>query len=90
MPDHNTDEWRISATIDFVPKAIKEEVECDHCNGRGSVGGGFHSMTEKEPCDWCGGTGRKTILKRPYSMKPDVPQVLIDHMRKAYLEYKLK
>ena len=90
MPNPNTEEWKISAYLEYVPKKTGEDVQCDRCNGKGTLGGGFKFLDDPEPCDKC--FGKRTMWQRTYpkESKPKLPQELLDHMRKAYLEYKLK
>lgn len=90
MPNPDTEEWKISAYMDYVPKVEGVYEKCDRCNGSGMLGGGFKSLDDPEPCDKC--FGNRQVWKRvaPTEPRPKLPQDLVDHMRKAYLEYKLK
>lgn len=89
MPNPDTDEWKISAQLDYVPKVEWVTEKCSTCGGTGMCGGGFKSLDDPEPCTKCGGSGETTKQVYPKSPKPKLPQDLIDYMRKAYLEYKL-
>lgn len=90
MPNPDTEEWKISAYLDYVPKITGVDVTCPRCGGSGIMGGGFKSMDDPETCNHCWGV--RTVFERRYPKepKPQLPQDLVDHMRKAYLEYKLK
>lgn len=89
MPNPDTEEWKISAYLDYVPKIEWVEEKCDKCGGSGMLGGGFKSLDDPEPCDNCV-RGRRSKRVYPTSPKPLLPQDLLDYMRKAYLEYKLR
>ncbi len=41
MPNLDTEEWRVSSYLDYVPKKTHEYVECTNCGGSGTIGGGF-------------------------------------------------
>ena len=90
MPDLDTAEWKIAATIEYVPKVNGIYKDCTACCGNGRPNGGFGSFAEDEDCPKCFGRGKIWQPTYPTEPKPDLPQALIDHMRHAYLEYKLK
>lgn len=90
MPNPDTEEWRIAASLDYIHKKQWEDAECPQCGGTGKTGGGFGSLSDPEECNRCWGTRLISKQVFPKEPKPKLPQDLIDHMRKAYLEYKLK
>ncbi len=90
MPNPDTEEWKIDAYMDYVPKVKWKQVACDECYGSGMMGGGFKSLDDPTQCHKCGGRGWREVATHPAEPKPKLPQDLLDHMRKAYLEYKLK
>jgi DnaJ-class molecular chaperone len=90
MPNIDTEEWKISCRLEFVPKITWKEVECSKCGGQGRTNMHFGSLDDPETCWDCHGSGIKSIQERAWTNPPKVPQELIDHMQKAYLEWKLK
>ncbi len=90
MPNLDTEEWRVSSYLDYVPKKTHEYVECTNCGGSGTIGGGFKWIGEPETCTFCHGSGLATKYVYPKEPKPELPQEFVDWMKKAYLEYKLK
>lgn len=90
MPNPDTEEWKISAYMDYVPKVEWVKEDCNTCGGSGTCGGGFKSLDDPQPCNNCSGLGWVNKRVFPKSPKPKLPQELLDYMRKAYLEYKLK
>lgn len=78
-----TDEWQLKAYMEWVPKCIREP--CVHCNGTGSVGGGFKSLSGPEPCPKC--CGARTVAAPPKSPRPEIPAGLREHMRRAWWDY---
>jgi hypothetical protein len=82
----DTDEWRLVMHADFKPINPPVFVKCERCNGTGEIGGHFKDLDGERTCPDCHGI-RGHWRGGPSSEKPEVPRALIDHMRKAYLEY---
>ena len=90
MPSHETDEWKIGAFLEYVPKKLMKTVECRNCGGRGRTNMHFGSLDEPEHCWECNGSGSREVMNHPRTPAPKLPQKMIDFMQKCYLEYKLK
>ena len=92
MPNLETEEYKLSMNIRFTPKKTWEQVECPECHGTGKPRIHFGPTYDDEPteCQRC--FGRRTIDVQivQKTKPPNVPQELVDHMLKAYLEWKLK
>lgn len=80
---HNTEDWELKAYLDWRPKY--HTVECDYCGGRGTVGGGFKDIDGERQCPTC--YGRGSVDCAPATEKPQIPEALIEHMRRAWWDY---
>lgn len=78
-----TEDWKLDAFIDWVPKQHLEK--CEHCSGRGTIGGGFKSLDSEETCPKCYGTGQ--VSKGPRVPRPELPKALVEHMRRAWWDF---
>ena len=83
---HDNEEWVLSAQVVWKPKHKDVQIPCDVCSGNGTTGGGFKSIDGPETCYKCFGRGF-TIQYSTTAPPPKVPPELVDHMRKAWLEY---
>lgn len=79
----DTEEWGLSAFMDWKP--TKKTVECESCDGKGVVGGGFKDMEGPRECSNCGGRGWHSFY--PKTKQPEIPNELIEHMRAAWIAY---
>lgn len=78
-----TDDWALSCYLDWRPK--NHEEECPDCHGRGECGGGFKDLDGPVQCPTC--FGRRTVTKGPRTPKPELPKVLVEHMRRAWWDF---
>jgi len=78
-----TDDWKIGCFIDWNPK--RHLKTCPRCLGSGEVGGGLGDVDNPHTCPEC--LGVKIIVVGPTSPKPEIPEALIEHMRKAWWDY---
>jgi hypothetical protein len=85
MSPLDTEEWQLSAFIDWKRKKPLVTHPCEYCNGRGKVGGGFKSLDGPQDCPECFGT--RVGRTEPGEPRPEIPEALIDHMRKAWQQY---
>jgi hypothetical protein len=78
-----TNDWKLDAFIDWMPKSHSEE--CPYCHGAGEVGGGFKSLDGARECPTC--FGRGSVTKGPTTPKPEIPPALREHMRRAWFDF---
>lgn len=78
-----TDDWKLDAFLDWVPKSHSEE--CPDCHGEGTVGGGLKSIDGSRKCPTCHGVG--SVTKGPTTPMPDIPPTLREHMRRAWWDF---
>lgn len=86
MPAVDTKDWKLTALLDYKCKVEPISHDCPACHGNGMVGGGFKSLDDPSPCHGCGGTGGWLTYDH-IEPKPEVPDKLVQHLRKAYQEY---
>lgn len=82
----DTEDWRLAAYLDWKPNKKPIQTTCTRCGGSGQIGGHFKSLDDPQPCPECFGRGyrEESGITTP---KPEMPQSLVDHMRKALMEY---
>ena len=80
---YNTNDWELHCFLDW--KAKQHQEKCDHCDGKGMVGGGFGDLDDARQCSHCSGTGH--VSKGPTTAKPAVPAELLEHMRRAWWDF---
>lgn len=91
MPNLNTEEWKIAIHVEFVPKKTWDRVKCPDCLGTGKPRVHFGVWEDDDNfCKVCSGKGWRDVQVFPKEPKPKLLEDLLDHMKKAYLEYKLK
>ena len=78
-----TDDWKLGCFVDWRPKSHEEE--CQYCNGKGEVGGGFKDLDGPRECPEC--FGRGSITKGPRAPHPELPKALVEHMRRAWWDF---
>lgn len=76
-------EWALKCYMDWVP--AKDTEVCKDCGGKGTVGGGFKDMDGPRTCPTCFGRGSRNF--HPKSKKPEIPLEVIEHMKKAWIDY---
>ncbi|UUZ75416.1 hypothetical protein LP414_27255 [Polaromonas sp. P1(28)-13] len=82
----DTEEWRLSAFMDWVPAKKPYDIQCPNCGGTGMVGGGFKSFDDPSECPKCFGSRRITQYE-PLTPKPELPTELMAHMRAAWTKF---
>jgi DnaJ-class molecular chaperone len=82
MGPHDTDYHRLVLFVQY--KRTKPElyttVPCPDCSG-------MFCQVEQDRCSKCGGT-QWVKEYMPYPPEPKIPDGLVEHMKKAYEEYK--
>lgn len=84
MSPLDTQDWMLTAQIEWKWVGKDQFTTCDYCGGSGEVGGGFKSLDGPEPCPRCFGSGGKM---QPRPQHPELPPALVKHMRKAWKDY---
>ena len=84
-----TDQWELRIHGEFVLRKDYQPklVDCTHCKGYGKFSTGHFGTGEKEDCDWCCGTGKRTDTSHITEERPEMPIELINHMRNAFTQY---
>lgn len=77
----DTEDWKLSAYMEWKP--ARSRVKCG-CDG-GMVGGHFKDMEGPRTCPECYGSGTKSFT--PKTPKPEIPEALIEHMRRAWMDF---
>lgn len=78
----DTDQWKLSIRIEYVPKNPDTKVSCWACRGRG-----VDILFGETQCPECGGNGFR-YTRNTTEPKPEVSKEIWEHIRKAYLELK--
>jgi len=73
-------QFRIQVLFRFEP--VISDMACTYCNGHGTVGGYFHSLEDPTQCPHCFGNRQE-----PLHPPKEYPRDLIEHMRKAFVEW---
>lgn len=81
----DTEDWELSAHMDWVAKKKPIRKECSYCNGRGTIGGHFKSLEDSTDCHHC--YNGQVKVYPTLAPKPEVPTELLVHMRKAFRDY---
>lgn len=86
-----TEHWKFTLVPRFVRKPydkLYKEITCIHCNGRSSA---YDPFGEDINCTFCHNTGKqKKDVTPKIPPPPEITPEFIDHMRKAFNEFKNK
>ena len=81
--EKETEDWKLAAFIEWRPKP--KHINCTCCNGKGTVGGHFKDLDDPQTCPECYGSGFKMVFAN--SKMPEIPEELIEHMRRAWYDF---
>lgn len=80
---HDTEDWELHACLDWKEKYHKED--CSRCGGTGQKGRMFCDYSDDRQCEDCCGRGWNSV--RPKTPRPELPQPLLEHLRRAWWDY---
>lgn len=83
LPIAETEDWKLGCFFEWRPKL--KVIDCPHCHGRGTVGGGFKDLDGPQDCSECWGTKVKRVT--PTTQPPEIPRELREHMRRAWWDF---
>src|SRR5512139_427529 len=87
MKTLDTEHWHLAITMQWKPKLpVIKTVDCDYCNGWGTVGGGLGDPEGPVDCPHCHGVGTKGEPV-DYPECPEMPPALIARLKKAYSKF---
>lgn len=78
-----TTDWKLGCFMDWRAKNHSET--CPECHGKKEIGGGFKDIDGPRECPTCFGIG--TVIKGPTTPRPELPEPLVEHMRRAFWDY---